>query len=164
MSNSFGSSGTTFKRRFPLGYLFHINPFTRHCDGNYDSSPASCGQILFIIVVLSEMVASHKSYLRVGPTGLEIYWHPGNTIKVDWKEVIRLERKRHFGVIPSDVLYVDRPVFTETTKPIFLTRQAKEYYEKQKLGIPLRLYNGWPDGQLKEELTKYIPQIIAGSE
>ena len=164
MSDSFGSTGIAFKRRFPLGYLLHINPFNGYWAGSYDSSPASCGQILFIIVVLSEMCAAHRSYLRVGPPGLEIYWHPGNTIKADWTEVIRLERKRHLGVIQSDLLYIDRPVFAGKMEPIFLTKKAKEHFEKQRLGIPLRLYNGWPDGQLEEELNKYIPQIIADSE
>jgi hypothetical protein len=164
MNNSLGSTGIVFKRRFPLGYLFHINPFTRYCAERYDSSPESWGQTLFIIGVLAGMYESHRSYLRVGPAGLEIYWHPGNAIEVAWQEVIRLERKRHWGVIQSDLLYVDRPIFTDKRKPIFLTEKIKEHFEKQRLGIPLRLYNGWPNGQLEEELNKYIPQIIAKGE
>jgi hypothetical protein len=160
MSNSLGSTGIIFKRRFPFGYLFHVNPFTGYYSGHYDSSPASCGQLLFIIELLREMYLSHKSYLRVRPTGLDLYWHPGNTIEVDWKDVIRLERKRYLGVIQSDLLYVDRPLFAEGHKPIFLTQKSKEYFEKQKLGIPLRLYHGWPHGQLEEELNKHIPHIV----
>lgn len=164
MSNNQLNSGMVFKRRFPLGYLFHINPFTRYFTGYYDSSPPSCGQLLFIFEILIEMHASHKSYLSVRPAGLEIYWHPGNSITVDWDEVIKLEKKRYLGIFRTDLLYVDRPVFAEGHKPIFLTKKIKEHFENQRLAIPLHFYHGWPNGRLHEEFNKYVPQIIDKSQ
>jgi hypothetical protein len=109
------------------------------------------------------MYSLHRSYIRTSPTGLEIYWHPDYEIKVDWQEVIRFEKKKYLGMIPYEILYVDRPIYPKEIKVIYLTKSIKEHVEKQRLGIPLRCYQGWPHGELEHELIKYIPQIMSQS-
>jgi len=82
---------------------------------------------------------------------------------VSWQEVLGLERKKYFGMMPYDVLYVDRPIYPKELSVIYLSKGIKERVEKQRLGIPLRCYQGWPHGDLKHELMKYIPQIMDNS-
>ena len=130
---------------------------------HYDSSAACCGQFLFSIVLLRDLYHSYRSYMQTSPTGLEIYWHPNYEIKVDWQEVIRLEKKKYLGMIPHEILYVDRPIYPKEIIVIYLTKSIKDHMEKQRLGIPLRCYQGWPHGDLKHELHKYIPQIMNNS-
>lgn len=154
----------TFGRSFPLGYVLHGHPLRGHIHGDYDSSPAGCGQVLFSLVFLQHLYHSHRSYLRTNPTGMEIYWYPNYTIRVNWQEVLRFERKKYFEVIPYEVLYVDRPLYPKELPVIYLSKSIKERVEKQRLGIPLRCYQGWPHGDLEHELQKYIPQIMKPSK
>jgi hypothetical protein len=149
-----------FGRSFPLGYLLHGHPLRGHHTHDYDSSSESCGQFLFSLVLLRGFYRSHRSHMKTGLTGLEIYWHPNYTIQVSWQEVLRFERKKYFGVIPYEVLYVDRPIYPKELPVIYLSKSIKERVEKMRLGIPLRCYQGWPHGDLERELQKYIPQIM----
>lgn len=91
---------------------------------------------------------------------MEIYWHPGYEIKLAWQEVLQYEQKKYLEVIPYEILYVDRPMYAKEVKVIYLTQNIKEYVERQRLGIPLRCYQGWPHGDLEQELRKYIPEIM----
>jgi hypothetical protein len=101
--------------------------------------------------------------MQTSPTGLEIYWFPDYMIRVNWQEVLRFERKKILGIIPYEILYVDRPIFPKEAIVIYLSKSIKERVEKQRLAIPLRCYQGWPHGDLKHELHKYIPQIMNNS-
>jgi hypothetical protein len=98
--------------------------------------------------------------MKTDPAGLTIYWHPGYEIQLNWQEVLRFEEKKYFGMLPYEMLYVDRPIYPQEVKVIYLTKNIKEYVEKQRLGIPLRCYQGWPQGDLERELRKYIPEIM----
>jgi hypothetical protein len=149
-----------FSRKFPLGYLLHGHPLRGHIHGDYDSSPAGCGQFVFSLVLLRDFYRSHRSYLKTDPAGLEIYWHPNYTIQVGWQEVLRFEKKMCFGMIPYEVLYVDRPIYPKELPVIYLSKSIKERVENMRLGIPLRCYQGWPNGDLERELQKYIPQVM----
>lgn len=150
-----------FRRKFPLGYFLHYDPYNFLFSSNYDSSPPSCGQILFIFELLSIFLRAHKSYLKIDATGLLLYWHPNQTLIVKWEDVLWLERKRIFSVFPCDELFIDRPVFLGEHKHIYLTEKTKKYFEKKKFSIPLHLYVGWPNGKLEAELMKFIPKIIS---
>lgn len=160
MNNFANQQSKIFGRRFPLGYLLHGHPvhsYTRH---HYDASSSCCGQFLLSTVLLGNMYRSYRSYMKTDPTGLTIYWHPGYEIRLSWQEVLRFEKKKYFGMLPYEMLYVDKPIYPQEVKVIYLTKNIKEYVEKQRLGIPLRCYQGWPHGDLAQELRKYIPEIM----
>lgn len=149
-----------FRRKFPLGYFLHYDPCQLYFSANYDSSPPSCGQILFVFELLTLFFRSHYSYMKTDSTGLTLYWHPNQTLNIRWDEVLRLERKKFLSIFPYEELYVDRPFFFGKHKPIYLTENIKKHFEQKKFSIPLRLYMGWPKGKLAEELIRFIPDII----
>ncbi|MBI9049571.1 MAG: hypothetical protein JEZ00_09135 [Anaerolineaceae bacterium] len=150
-----------FRRKFPLGYFFHFNPFRMRYTSNYDSSPPTCGQILFFIELFTFFHLARKSYLKIDSTGIMLYWHPDQIMKFNWNEVLRLERKKFINIFPYEALYIDHPLFLNDNKPIFLTEKTKKHFDQQKISIPLRFYQGWPGGELEEELKKYIPHILS---
>lgn len=160
MNNSANQQSRIFSRKFPLGYLLHGHPLRGHIHGDYDSSSACCGQFLYSTLLLRGAYRAYRSYLKTDPTGLEIYWYPNYAIRVSWQEVLRFERKEYFGIIPYEVLYVDRPIYPKERPVIYLSQSIKERVEKLRLEIPLRCYQGWPHGDLERELQQYIPQIM----
>jgi hypothetical protein len=150
-------NGKIFRRSFPIGYLFHPDPFDT--TSNSDS-------IIDLFLILFSIYSQRKSYLVVKNEGLEIYWRKDNFIIIGWDKVLRLERKRRYGVL-LDMLYfdLDKSIFKKNDKLLFLTEGIKKkYYEienKNYYCIPLQAYQGWANGQLMEELNKHIPEIFS---
>ena len=106
------------RRKFPLGYILHPDPFQNSpvLDAN-----TSGGQFVVGGLMLLNAFLSHKCVMKVNPSGLEIYWHPNKTMSVCWNEVLRLERKKILGIFPYETLYLDKPLLMDNQKPIYLT-------------------------------------------
>ncbi|MBN1429092.1 MAG: hypothetical protein JXB07_11955 [Anaerolineae bacterium] len=148
-----------YRKAFPLGYLLHLfRDYYFEAAGHTDAS--GCGRIFIVFYLLIAFRNAHHSYLKITPTGMELCWHPYKLLTIGWDEVLRLERKKWLGVLPDDRLYVDRPVYA-LLKPMYLTEKARKHFESKKFAIPLRQFQGWPDGELAEDLRRYIPGIVS---
>jgi hypothetical protein len=99
--------------------------------------------------------------MKTDSIGLTLYWHPNQTLNIKWHEVLRLERKKFLFIFPYEKLIIDRPLFLGKIKVLYLSEEIKKQHEQKKFSIPLRSYLGWPNGKLKDELMKYIPDIIS---
>ncbi|MBN1428683.1 MAG: hypothetical protein JXB07_09870 [Anaerolineae bacterium] len=150
-----------YRKKFPLGYFLHLFR-DYHLDATEATS--SCGRILVVFFLFICLRNAHRSYLKTTPNGLELCWLPYKPMTIGWHEVLRLERKKWMGLLPDDRLYVDRPVHSLGPKTIYLTEKIREQFESKKLAIPLRQFQGWPDGELAEDLKRYIPDVIAEAD
>ncbi|MBN1312565.1 MAG: hypothetical protein JXB30_14210 [Anaerolineae bacterium] len=149
-----------YRKKFPLGYLLHLfRDYYFEAAGYTDVS--GCGRVFIVFYLLIAFRNAHRSYLKITPTGMELCWHPYKLLTIGWDEVLRLERKKWLGSFPDDRLYVDRPPLVYGGgQPIFLTESARKHFESQMFAIPLRQFQGWPDGKLAADLKQYIPDIL----
>lgn len=120
--------------------------------------------ILFVLAILILPVFIQVvggilfSYLKVTPIGMEYRKWPNYGLRCKWEDVERRGTYHIFGLIPGDVLYLKNaePVGWQLTMSL-----------RRRLGLPQQLVisltgiQGWPNGQLAEQLKNYIPDIMA---
>ena len=152
------NSTHTHRKKFPLGYLLHTYP--DFYTGPADSYDNLLGRIVFFLQWVVSLNSAHLSHLKTGPSGLEIYWHPGRQLTLGWNEVLRLECRR-IGPFSFETLFVDRSILTMMTNLIFLSEGDRRIFESRRLGIPLWTYRGWPAGDLADDLKRYVPQVVS---
>ena len=112
-----------------------------------------CFLPLVLLLWIPELV---RSYLKVSPAGLEVYYWPYKRFQVNWDQIDRLGKYKVFGIFPSDVLYLKGS--TPFGSQHVLGREIR-------LGHPQRFvvlsdFKGWKNGTLADELRKYIPLIM----
>ncbi|HSG45268.1 MAG TPA: hypothetical protein VLA72_19145 [Anaerolineales bacterium] len=97
------------------------------------------------------------SYFIVTETGIEYRYWPTYGVRCKWEDVERVGKYRSLLFITYDVLYIQtaEPV----GKPITMSLR-KKLGLSTKYVVPLAGINGWPDGELANELRKYAPQAF----
>ncbi len=123
------------------------------------------GPMLLVLAVLTLPVILQVaggilfSFLKTSPTGMEYRRWPNYGLRCQWEDVERRGVSRVLGFIPNEVLYLKKaePVGWQLTMSL---RQRLGL--RQRLVVPLTGMQGWPNGQLAEELRRYIPEIMAG--
>lgn len=100
-----------------------------------------------------------RSYLKIGPEGLELLLWPGKPIVASWGEITHLEYKKIAGFLTYDRLFLDRS-FYENRSVIVLTQNSRQWVAAQKKFIVLSDFVGWPDGDLAKGLQQFAPQIF----
>jgi hypothetical protein len=152
------------RRRFPQGYFLDGNlrgylavPFV-----DSTTSHSGCGTILLFGELYRWIHPLRNSHLKTAVSGVELFWYPNTRLSIGWNEILRLKCERILGLFPSDVLVVDRPMYPEEfkTRAVFLTPGIRRTLESKKMEIHLQAYEGWPEGKLRDEMEKYIPDII----
>lgn len=117
------------------------------------SDDLGCFLILACLLVIPVLLLS---YLRISPRGLEVKYWPLYRILVPWEDIDRLDAHKVFGLIPSQALFLKQDAPFGSVN--ILGREVQSG-EKKRL-IVLNDFQGWPNGKIKAELQKYIPEII----
>jgi len=91
------------------------------------------------------------SYLRVGPAGMEVRYWPRYRARIPWGAVERLGECLALGPFKRDALYLSGAGTGVLHRETGL---------RQNLIIPISDFHGWPDGRLREELTRFIPRVV----
>ena len=100
------------------------------------------------------------SSLRTSSEGLVYRVWPFFTIEGRWEDIDRLVRKQVLG-IPSDTLYLKQARSTGFLRPGFISGTARARVGASR--ITLGGLDGWPDGDLAEEIRRRRPDLFAGS-
>jgi hypothetical protein len=111
--------------------------------------------LLIPILVFLYLPKLFLSYLEVSDQGINLFYWPNYRINVSWQEVNRLGKAIFLGRQSSDVLYLRKG--PEEGIPSLIDRH-RGFREKRI--IPLSDFRGWPDGDLYNDLMRYIPNII----
>jgi hypothetical protein len=95
------------------------------------------------------------TFLRLSPSGLEYHRWPFTTITCLWSEVEQIAKANVMGMsiatlmIPKEEIGWEMPVGGATLGSA-----------KYKL-VPLNDFQGWPDGDLMQELMQYAPKLFS---
>ena len=108
---------------------------------------------LNIILAPIRTIQSFFSYINVSPDGVEQKYAISKHIRSKWSDVDRLGKLFLF----TDVIYLNSYEVVGTS--LSLKSPFRSIRSKQDF-ITLRGYEGWPDGQLADDLKQYAPQLF----
>lgn len=111
--------------------------------------------LLVMVQYVVGLFSLRSSYIKATADGLEWKYWPYSHVRCRWADLDRLGKMLLF----SDVLYLrDGEVLGPSLSmkfPLRLFRPSEKY-------IALTSYNGWPKGQLEEDLRQHAPQVFEG--
>lgn len=107
---------------------------------------------LAIVQMIVAVISGFFSYIKITPEGIENKIWPYRDIRSGWSEVDRLGK-----FFLYDVLYLKS--FEITGLSLSFTWPLKHLNFIQP-SIALNTYNGWPDGELANDLKRYSPQLF----
>jgi hypothetical protein len=121
------------------------------------------GLTVFIMLVLAfpvtvsviSLIALFKTYLDVSPEGV-VYDHWGQfRLAASWGQIEKIDT---YGPFNEIVMY---PRDAEIVEPFFY--QWRRGFFKNPYPIPLKSFEGWPDGELAALIRQYAPHLIQES-
>lgn len=135
-------------------YRLNMGGMLRHPNLWDASATGSQGCLTTALLLLLYLPSLLRSYLRVSPEGLELYYWPLYRLRAAWPEVVRLGTCKMLGLFPCDALYLDRP-----------ESQAREAFVREwglakRCVVPVGDFRGWPAGPLAADVGRYIPHIL----
>jgi hypothetical protein len=107
---------------------------------------------LFFLLFLPRLLLS---YLRLSSQGLELHYWPNYRVHVPWNAVERLGQCHALGMMRGDALYLHHSRSGASAEILSRTSGLQ-----QKRIIPLSDFRGWPQGQLAQELARFIPEVV----
>lgn len=125
---------------------------------NYPLSVLELGDVspLWIpLALLASFREVSRSYLRISPAGMELFYWPNHRLQASWDQMDRIEQRK--------VLFSTRHLLYLKENASFGSRTIRG----QELGlgsqrfISLSDFQGWPEGQLAEDLRRYVPHLFA---
>jgi uncharacterized Tic20 family protein len=108
---------------------------------------------IVIIQVTINVIMSFFSYVKISPDGIEQKNSPYKHIRCTWSEVDKLGRL----FLLTDVIYLNS--FELVGMSLSLKLPFRFLRPKQSF-ISLTGYEGWPEGQLANDLKQYAPNIF----
>ena len=87
-----------------------------------------------------------RSHITTSPAGIEYRYWPGVHIRADWEKIKALRR---FNTLFLPLATLEVPDAENVGKQLFPVRT-----------INLSYFDGWPDGELADEINKYAPRLL----
>ena len=112
--------------------------------------------LMLPILILLYLPSLFFSYLKVNEEGLELFYWPRYRLKSSWEGIKYLGEVTLLGKIPHAALYLKD---AEPTQSL-----SRHQGIRKKWIIPLGDFRGWPDGSLSQELSMYIPDLLANQK
>ncbi len=106
-----------------------------------------------IISTTINILLSLFSYIQISPDGIEHKYSPYRHIRCKWSDIDILGKYLFY----RDVLYLNS--FEVLGMSLSLKSPFRFLHPKQEF-IMLTGYNGWPDGQLANDLRQYAPRLF----
>jgi hypothetical protein len=117
------------------------------------------GSVLAIILCLYVMVAvlayAFGTYLKVSAVGLEYLRWPYYGVRCTWDDIERLGKSRRATGRVYDVIYL------RNSEPFGWQIMARIRRTNTNWGILLSDLQGWPTGQLADDLRHYAPHLFS---
>jgi hypothetical protein len=111
--------------------------------------------IILPIIVFLFLPKLFFSYLETSSTGIEVHYWPNYHLRVEWDEMGRLGKASFLARSNCDAIYLRNPQGETDSGEI--TREVGIY---QKRLIALSDFRDWPKGGLRQELVRFIPEIM----
>lgn len=110
-----------------------------------------------LFIIASAFFYAFGTYLKISFNGIEYLRWPYYGVRCTWDEVERLERRSLRGK-NYDILYLrgGEPLGWQILAAI-----RRKFGISTRLAIPLTGFQGWPTGQLADDLCHYLPQIFS---
>jgi hypothetical protein len=115
-------------------------------------------------LAISNFSRYRKTYLRISATGLEYSVGSLWGLRCQWKDVESISTHRTLG-FSNDLLDLQNAERLGKAwvwqLRSFLQRMV---FKPARLSIPLSDFEGWPDGELAQDLRHYAPQLFEGNK
>ena len=98
-------------------------------------------------------IMSFFSYVKISPDGIEQKNSPNKNIRCNWSDVDKLGK----SILFTDVIHLNS--FEVVGMSLSLKSPFRFLRPKQGF-ISLTGYEGWPDGQLADDLKQYAPKLF----
>jgi energy-coupling factor transporter transmembrane protein EcfT len=97
------------------------------------------------------------SYFKVSENGLEYRYWPSYGVRCTWDDLEQLGNYKSLGFIPYDVLNLKKgePLGWPITMMMHQRLGLKTQYS-----VPLTGIQGWPNGELANQLRHFAPQLF----
>ena len=106
-----------------------------------------------IIQVTMNAIMSFFAYVKISPDGIEQKNSPNKNIRCNWSDVDKLGK----SILFTDVIHLNS--FEVVGMSLSLKSPFRFLRPKQGF-ISLTGYEGWPDGQLADDLKQYAPKLF----
>jgi uncharacterized Tic20 family protein len=112
--------------------------------------------VLFILVALQNILltlAVFLSYIKVSPYGMEYSLWIFKRLRCTWADTARLQRLW----LTQDAVWLHQ---AEVLGPSFYLKRPFNWLSPAQHFIPLRGFQGWPEGALAADLRRYAPHLF----
>jgi hypothetical protein len=96
------------------------------------------------------------SYLQLSPNGIKYRKGLAYGFRCNWNDVESLGVYQSLGILPRDVLYVEK---VEPLRWVIISN-IQQKLELGKHIVPLTGFQGWPEGNLADDLKQYVPHLF----
>lgn len=121
--------------------------------------PALVITIASFALVLTAIGRAIFSYLLISSDGLEYFLWPAHKIRCTWNDVDQI--KKSFLPFQGDILMLKSAEVSGFQKILLNFNKSNFGVVKTLPIIPLYQIDGWQNGELKNELIKYVPNLFA---
>ncbi len=111
--------------------------------------------VIILTVVAVILIYKTGTFLRLSPEGLEYHRWPFTTITCRWNEVEKISRGNFMSIATATLMIPREKPGWETPVEGGVLGSAR-----YKL-VPLNDFQGWPDGDLTNELRQYAPKLFS---
>jgi hypothetical protein len=115
---------------------------------------STVGVILLTLIAVT-LIYKTGTFLRLSPEGLEYHRWPFTTITCRWNEAEKIAQGNVMGMSVATLMIPREKIGWE--KPV---KGGVLGSAKYKL-VPLNDFQGWPDGDLMNELRQYAPKLFS---
>ncbi len=108
---------------------------------------------LFLLRQMGNVILQFFSYIKVSPEGLEQKFWPYIHIRCHWSDIDKVGKW-----LITDVLYLNS--YEIIGPSIYLKKPFSLFRIPTQKLMALSSYQGWPDGQLAEDIRQFAPQLF----
>jgi hypothetical protein len=111
--------------------------------------------IILLTFVVAVLIYRTGTFLKLSPEGLEYHRWPFTTITCQWNETEKIAQGKVMGMSVATLMIPREKIGWEMHVQGGVLGSAK-----YKL-VPLNDFQGWPDGDLRNELMLYAPKLFS---
>lgn len=119
--------------------------------GGFLALLAGLAVLMGVMGVITTLGNTLFSYLGIGPMGLELRDWPSRRLRCDWDQVVGVEQVSVIGRYSLSELRLKEGAI-KSWMGLLRSRRRRNL-------IPLYLFKGWPDGELRQDLEDKIGPI-----